>query len=128
MKNVNAKKLPDKITAKDVIAGECDIPDKLFDFMCNFIQGPDIRRKKSDEGLIKIKSLCSDIIYITIKGRVNPSKHLKLALAMKSLTSSRKVISVLNIYGHTIGFNLTEEIEAEMTHKAYNIIKLSRME
>ncbi|CAH2109149.1 unnamed protein product [Euphydryas editha] len=124
VKNIKAKKLPEKLTADDVIEGECEIPNKLFDFMCNLIQGPDIRRKNSDEDFIKIKSLCSDIIYITTKGRVKPSKHLKLALAMKSLTSSRKVISILNKYGHTIGYNLTEEIETEMTHTAHEDSKM----
>ncbi|KAH9635594.1 hypothetical protein HF086_012263 [Spodoptera exigua] len=35
---------------------------------------------------------------------------------MKSLTNSRQVITILNRYGHTIGYNLAEELETEMTY------------
>lgn len=35
---------------------------------------------------------------------------------MKLLTISRKVISILNRYSHSIGYNLVEEIEIEMTY------------
>ncbi|XP_041986485.1 uncharacterized protein LOC121738481 [Aricia agestis] len=59
--NINAKELADKLTAEDVIQ-EGYIPDQLFDFICNLIRGPDIRRKNSDENFVKIKSICSDII------------------------------------------------------------------
>lgn len=39
---------------------------------------------------------------------------------MKSMTSSRKVLTILNRYGHTIGYNLAEEIETEMTYSSQN--------
>lgn len=84
--------------------------------MRDLVQGPDIRRKNSADDLVKIKSVCSDLIYIVSKGRVKPSKHLTLGMSMKSMTSSRKVLSILNRYGHTIGYNLAEGIETEMTY------------
>lgn len=114
--SVENKKLPADLSVDDVIRGECTIPEELFNFVCDLVQGPDIRRKNSNEDLVKIKSVCSDLIYIVSKGRVKPSKHLTLGLAMKSITSSRKVLSILNRYGHTIGYNLAEEIETEMTY------------
>lgn len=94
-------KLPDNLTPEDVILGECNIPEQLFNFVCDLVQGPDTRRKNSDDDLVKIKSVCSDLIYIVTKGRVKPSKHLTLGLSMKSMTSSRKVLTILNRYGHT---------------------------
>lgn len=89
-------KLPDNLTPEDVILGECNIPEQLFNFVCDLVQGPDTRRKNSDDDLVKIKSVCSDLIYIVTKGRVKPSKHLTLGLSMKSMTSSRKVLTILN--------------------------------
>lgn len=119
VKNVESRKLPENLTVDDVLRGECEIPDKLFEFMCNLVQGPDIRRKISEDDNVKIKSLCSDIIYIITKGRIKPAKHLALGLAVKSITSSRKVLTILNRYGHTVGYNLAEELETELTYSAY---------
>ena len=84
--------------------------------MRDLIQGPDIRRKNSDT---KIKSLCSNIVYIISKGRVKPGKHVWLGLVVKSLTGSRKVLTILNRYGHSIGYNLIEEIETELAYAAH---------
>jgi len=115
--SLQSTKLPEKnLTAEDIIRGECNIPEELFNFVCDLVQGPDIRRKNSSDDLVKIKSVCSDLIYIVSKGRVKPLKHLTLGVSMKSMTSSRKVLTMLNRYGHTIGYNLAEEIETEMTY------------
>lgn len=114
--SLESTKLRDNLTPDDVIFGECNIPEQLFNFVCDLVQGPDTRRQNSGDDLVKIKSVCSDLIYIISKGRVKPPKHLTLGLAMKSMTSSRKVLTILNRYGHTIGYNLAEEIETEMTY------------
>ena len=37
---------------------------------------------------------------------------------MKSLTGSRKVIEILNRFGHCISYHAVEEIETELTFKA----------
>ncbi|KMQ91148.1 hypothetical protein RF55_9017 [Lasius niger] len=47
-----------------------------------------------------------------------------LGLAMKSLTSSRKVLTILNKYGHSVGYTVAEELETEMTYTAYENNKL----
>ena len=46
------------------------------------------------------------------------SKHLKLGLAVKKLTSSRKVLEILNTCGHTPSYHTIEEIENELTLNA----------
>jgi len=79
--SLQSTKLPEKnLTAEDIIRGECNIPEELFNFVCDLVQGPDIRRKNSSDDLVKIKSVCSDLIYIVSKGRVKPSKHLTLGV------------------------------------------------
>ncbi|CAH0687786.1 unnamed protein product [Spodoptera exigua] len=116
IKNIDAHPLPRNVTADDIIRGECDIPEQLFDFMRNVIQGPNISDENSDKLKVKITSICSDIIYAVTRGTCKPAKSLTLGLAMKSLTNSRQVITILNRYGHTIGYNLAEELETEMTY------------
>ena len=55
------------------------------------------------------------MLYALIDGNVKPSKQLKLGLVMKKLTSSRKVVEILNRYGHPAIYHTIEEIENELT-------------
>lgn len=124
VRSLESNKLPNNLSVDDVIRGECDIPEKLFNFISDLIEGPDAC-EESSEDKIKIKSLCSDIIFMITKGKIKPSKHLTLGLAMKSLTSSRKVVTILNKFGHSISYHVAEELETAMTytaHKANEII------
>lgn len=117
--------LPSRLTADDVMRGECEIPKLLYDFMMNLVRGPDTSNKKSHEIVIQVTSICSDIIYAVTRGRCKPAKKLTLGLAVKSLTNSRQVMTMLNRYGHAISYNLAEELETEMTYtsvKDNNII------
>ena len=57
-------------------------------------------------------------------GRVKPSKQMMLGLTIKSLTSSGKVVTVLNRYGHCISYNAAEELETELTFTAHEKNKI----
>lgn len=119
IKNIDSHPLPSRnVTADDIIRGECEIPQELFDFIRNIVQGPNVYEENGTSTMTRITSIiiCSDIIYATTRGRCKPPKNLTLGLAMKSLTNSRQVITMLNRYGHSIGYNLAEELETEMTY------------
>ena len=51
--------------------------------------------------------------------RIKPSKHMSVGLGIKSLTGSRKVIDILNHFGHSISYHTIEAIETDL---ATNII------
>lgn len=119
VKTMPTKKLPSEVKVENILEGECEVPKTLFHFICNLVQGPSYQRKNSDFDYTKIYSLCSDIMYLITKGRVKPAKQLTLGLAIKSLTSSRKVLDILNRYGHTISYTAAEELETEMTFAEY---------
>lgn len=80
---IKKKTKKNEVDVNSIIEGDCHIPELLFEFMCYLIQGPDARLKNSDEDLVKIKSPCSDIIFIISKGRIRPSKHLTSGIALK---------------------------------------------
>lgn len=46
---------------------------------------------------------------------IKTPKHICLGMALKSLTSSRKVIDIINRYGHCISYSAVEELETEAT-------------
>ena len=77
-------------------------------------------RQFSEDNNVKIESLCQGIIYIlSSKGKIKSAKHLILGLSIKSLISNKKIVTVLNKYGHSIAYSTVEELETEMTYTAY---------
>lgn len=113
--SIKPQKLPENLSVDDIIEGECQVPDELLNFMCDLIQSPDYRRKNNIDDLIRVKSICQDIIFCTTKGKVKPAKQLMLGLAVKSMTNSRKLLSILNNYSSSISYYVAEELETEMT-------------
>lgn len=61
VKRNEARKRSHKLQAGDITDAECDVPVIMFKFMCNLIQGPDVRRRNAEDN-IKIESLCHNII------------------------------------------------------------------
>ena len=107
--------LPEELKVEDILSGEIDIPDPLQSFFCHLLMGPDLQRGGTERKKRRVKSLSQDAIYALTDGNVKPSKQLKLGLVMKKLTSSRKVVEILNRYGHSASYHTIEEIENELT-------------
>lgn len=115
------RKLPNQnITLKNIIEGECDIPDELYSLINTIVQGPCVENQNPTlRGTIKqnkIASICNSIIYTASNGLTKPSTCLTLALATKSLTGSRLMINLLNRLGHCVSYSVTEEIETELAY------------
>lgn len=112
---IKAKKLPSRLSAQDLIDGECSIPDDVHEFYLTLLGGIRTRRRQSVDCSRKVKSLCYDIINAVQHGKIKTAKHLTLGIALKSLTSSRKIIDIMNRYGHCLSYNVIEELETELT-------------
>lgn len=52
---------------------------------------------------------------MTHNSNIKTAKHICLGIALKSLTSSRKVVDIMNHYEHCISYNAIEELETEAT-------------
>jgi hypothetical protein len=116
--NIKKVNLPENVSTEDLIKGECLLPDKLINFITHLVGGPDIRRRNSDETCRKVESLASDFVYAVTNVRVKPSKQITLVITLKSLTSSRKVIDILNRYNQCTSYNVIEELETELTYSS----------
>ena len=106
------EKLPEKPKLKDIFNGGVKTPDVLTQFLTHLVCSPDVRRGKSE-----IKQKRVNIIYAATADLKVPKKHIQLGLVTKSLTGSKKLLNVLNRYGHSISYTATEEIETELTYK-----------
>ncbi|GBP70317.1 Chimeric ERCC6-PGBD3 protein [Eumeta japonica] len=103
--NADKTKLPEDITVQDLIRGECDSVPPLLSYLlqciiCGDSKGVSQSRhelKKSSRDL-KMFSLGQDIIYAATNGNIKTSKHVTLGMALKSLSSSRKIVDLVNKY------------------------------
>ena len=60
----------------------------------------------------KVLSICQDIIFASRCGRVLTPKHVSLAMAVRRVTGSTELITILNKFGHTVSSSKLQEIEA----------------
>ena len=62
--------------------------------------------------------MSEDAVFAATAGLKKPQKHLMIGIALKSLTSSRKVIEVMNRLGHCVNYHTIEGVEAEATFES----------
>ena len=105
------KDLPDTLTAEALAEGQADTPRQLLEFFKMIYSGSDT---PTEHIARQAQSTCDDVMYVTSRGRTKPGKHLCLGLGLKSLTGSRRVIEILNRFGHCIGYHMVESIETEL--------------
>ena len=106
-----SKRLPETLKLRDIYDGEVDVPDVLHDFFSYLILGFNKQRGNIDSKQRRINALCQDVIFSTTSGSKKPAKHLKLGLAVKSMTGSRKMVEILNRLGHCVSYSTVEELE-----------------
>ena len=75
------------------------------------------QKPSSDKVERLVESVSNDVIYNANRGKVKPGKHLCMALGLKSITGSRKVIEILNRFGHSISYHGAEMIETELANE-----------
>ena len=80
----------------------------------NILYTSSTSKESSDQTKVFLNSVSDDVIYAVTKGQVNPSKHCLIGLGMKSITGSRKVIDPLNRVGHSLSYNMVEELETNV--------------
>lgn len=116
--NAPKQLLPDEVTVDDINAGEVSVPENVKSFFKFLIRGPDSRVVESEKTERRIDSISQDAVYMVSKGLMKPRKHLQLAMSLKSITGSRKVVEMMNRLGHCVSYSFTEELETELTYSS----------
>ena len=114
--------LPDQLKMSDLIKGECILPTSLRCFYETVLNGPNYRRKSSANSKRFTESFSADLIYAS--GKLKPSKHITLGLAIKGLTNSKNIVNILNKYGHCCSYTSLEELETEATFASGNRLEI----
>ena len=89
-------------SAENIIKGEVDIPENLQNFYKILYTGSESGPCSSRKTRLT-NSSSADAIFACSGGKLIPGKHLSLGLALKSMTGSKSVVSLLNRFGHCIG-------------------------
>ena len=104
--------LPYPLTENDIARGEAEAPDILLNYIKILYSGG--TTDLSEKTLRLSSSTADDVIYAVTNGQVKPSKHCLLGTGMKSMTGSRKIVDILNKFGHTLNYNAIEELETDL--------------
>ena len=107
-------------------AASAQVPTPPFNFLAwlllgdNASQGLSLHEKvelASESDRCHVLSVAQDIIHCVIRGRIKTAKHVGLPLAMKHISGSAKVVSLLNRFGHGLSATQMQEVEARMAQQ-----------
>ena len=113
------KNLPSPLTAEAVIEDQVKLPDVLLQFFRVLFTGSETFGGNSSRAERYVQSAAADAVFMTTRGFVKPSKHVAMGLGLKSMTGSRKVIEMMNHFGHSIGYHIAEALETELATAVY---------
>lgn len=114
VKSAKITKLPNDITASDIIKGECENVPELQYFFEKLLTGYNTHRKASDTDICRATTLASDALFRIHHGRVLPPHHISLAMTVKCMSTNKTLITLMNRLGHTINYSKLLEIETQL--------------
>ena len=115
--------LPSTVSLEDIHIrkDEVNTPEDLVKFPRYLVGGgPYLGRELAAAKSYRITSISEDVVFVATSGRRRPAKHSQIGMAIKSLTGSKKVVTMLNRLGHCINYNGIEELETELTYNCSN--------
>uniref|UniRef100_UPI00358F9BFB uncharacterized protein isoform X2 n=1 Tax=Myxine glutinosa TaxID=7769 RepID=UPI00358F9BFB len=108
--NAPKKDVPENPTLNDVRDGDTIVPQPVMNFFKVLYTG-----NISDQCGTWIKrcidSTSQDALFVVQRGRAKPAKHVTLGMAIRSVTGSKKLVQVLNRFGHCLNYSCLEELE-----------------
>lgn len=117
-RDVQIKPLKPPLSVETLARGEGDPPELVKLFFSILLGGPDYNHH-SPSIRWRADSVSQDALFVVKSGKLKPAKHIVTSLSLKSLTGSRKIITMTNKLGHSLSYNKVEELEIEL---AYSII------
>ena len=101
---------------QDIDHDKANIPASVYNFLA-WILSDDIEFSSTQVNIHQAsikrqtQSIGQDLIHLVNKGRVKTPKHIALPIAIKSLTGSAELITILNRFGHSLSYSQEEEAE-----------------
>ena len=112
LKDVQSKPLKAPLSVETLAKGEGDPPELVKLFFSILLGGPGYNhhspsiRRRAD-------SMSQDALFVVKGGKLRTANHILTSMSLKSLTGSRKIITIMNKLGHCLNYNKVEELETE---------------
>lgn len=103
--------LTQPLNIQEILSGKNSIPELVVKFFRILYSGT--AKPTTEKVERRVSSSAQDAIFIASNGRLKPKKHILMGLGLKSITGSRKVLEILNHWGHSIGYHTSEELETD---------------
>ena len=94
------------MSVENILKGEVKIPDSIKNSYKALYTGEDEAKTKNKKKTVFsrkagfVESSASVAIYSYSGGKLLPEKHLSIGFAVKALTGSKNVVTLMNRYGH----------------------------
>eukprot|EP00057_Strongylocentrotus_purpuratus_P015294 XP_011669768.1 PREDICTED: uncharacterized protein LOC105440883 [Strongylocentrotus purpuratus] len=101
------------------------IPSILFNFLSwvvNSTNEPEVNKlvDVSVEDERKLLSMCQDVMYMSCKGSIILPKHSSLAMTVRHMTGSARLIGILNGFGHCSSHSMVLEHDTALAEQQLN--------
>lgn len=111
--------LPEPITVEALRSGQGPPPDDVLAFFR--VLYTDSSKPSGNEHIERlVQSVSDDVLFTTTRARSKPGKYLCMGLGLKSMTGSRKILEMMNRFGHCISYHTTERLETELATEISN--------
>ena len=97
-------------SAEDVIKGEAVIPDKVDYFFKKLYNDKGKSRRKRR----LVESSSADAVFCCSGSQLLPGKHIRLGLALKSISGSQRVVKLMNRNGHCASDETLRRIDMDI--------------
>lgn len=92
-----------------------DVPKSLVKFLQTLLTGASTESNNPSQKVQRLTaSFSQDLMYAVTSGRVQPTKHIVLPFAVKSVTGNVELIQILNRLGHSVSYYQVEEIDTAL--------------
>ena len=103
--------LPAALNLQHIKEGQAEPPSILLTFLLGLYCGDKDKPTKKEKR--NVYSTAYDIMYVVSNGNIKTPKHLQMGIGLKSLTGSKKVVTIANKLGHSIAYSQSCEYENE---------------
>ena len=104
--------LEELLTVEEIIRGEVDPPESVKEYSQILYAGPSGDLSPRIERLVN--STSADVVYACSGGKLLPGKYISLGVALKSMTSSKLIVNLLNRFRHCISNKKVRRVDIGM--------------
>ena len=115
----NSRIVAKTITIEDITSGEVSMPLNLKSFYSNLYTGHDLDDNISEQKRRFVEVSSADAVFACSNGKMVTGKQLSLGLSLKSMTGSKKVVTLLNLYGHCVSNEMVRRVDIIIGDRLY---------